>query len=402
MFNTYLVGGAVRDMIMGKTPKDFDYVVVGATPEDMINAGFSQVGADFPVFLDNHGHEYALARTERKSGKGHKGFDVSFDPTVTLEDDLFRRDLTINAIARNTATGDIIDPFNGREDINNRVLRHVSDAFVEDPLRVLRVAKFSARYPNFTIAPETWDLLSQMVEDGELEFLTKERVWKELDQAMKTDAFKFFDVLYQIDALYSVFPGRIARMFERNYTKLRYTQLDVDVIFQRWMNLFHDITMAELRVFEQMGPPNDVLKIAKFAYTYGQLNAFDFDNLMHFLKVNDLWRDSTMLEYILKLDGLQFAAYKKEGRSKWCVFSPSNDLDCVYTETFLDFFNEAKKVGFHSLSEEEQKNLQGSEIGKAIDAKRVEVFQKWFEQFDLDEHLQEKYGFGVDKVVFSL
>jgi tRNA nucleotidyltransferase/poly(A) polymerase len=402
MFNTYLVGGAVRDMIMGKTPKDFDYVVVGATPEDMLQAGFSQVGADFPVFLDNYGHEYALARTERKSGKGHKGFDISFDSTVTLEDDLFRRDLTINAIARNTATGDIIDPFNGREDINKRVLRHVSEAFVDDPLRVLRVAKFSARYPDFTIAPETWDLLAQMVEDGELEFLTKERVWKELDQAMKTDVFKFFDVLYQIDALYSVFPGRVARMFERNYTRLRHTQLDVDFIFQRWMNLFHDITMAELRVFEQMGPPNDVLKIAKFAYTYGQLNAFDFDNLMHFLKVNDLWRDSSMLEHILKLDGLQFAAYKEENGNKWCVFRPSNDIDCVYTESFLDFFNEAKGVGFHSLSEEEQKTLQGSEIGKAIDAKRVEVFQKWFEQFDLDEHLQEKYGFGVDKVVFSL
>jgi tRNA nucleotidyltransferase/poly(A) polymerase len=402
MFNTYLVGGAVRDMIMGKTPKDFDYVIVGATPEDMLQAGFSQVGADFPVFLDNYGHEYALARTERKSGRGHKGFDVSFDPTVTLEDDLFRRDLTINAIARNTATGDIIDPFNGREDINNRVLRHVSDAFVEDPLRVLRVAKFSARYPDFTIAPETWELLAQMVEDGELEFLTKERVWKELEQAMKTDAFKFFDVLYSIDALYSVFPGRVARMFERNYTRLRYTQLDVDFIFQRWMNLFHDITMAELRVFEQMGPPNDVLKIAKFAYTYGQLNAFDFDNLMHFLKVNDLWRDSSMLEYMLKLDGLQFAAYKEEDGNKWCVFRPSNDIDCVYTESFLDFFNEAKNVGFHSLSEEERKSLQGSEIGQAIDAKRIEVFQKWFEQFDLEEHLQEKYGFGVDKVVFSL
>ena len=156
----YKVGGAVRDALLGITPKEIDWVVTGATPEIMIQKGFKQVGKDFPVFLHPETkEEYALARIERKTHEGHRGFECYSDPSVTLVDDLKRRDLTINAIAEN-ADGEIIDPYEGRADIKHNLLRHVSEAFVEDPLRVLRIARFSARLSNFTVAPETMILLN--------------------------------------------------------------------------------------------------------------------------------------------------------------------------------------------------------------------------------------------------
>lgn len=402
-FNTYLVGGAVRDMIMGKTPKDYDYVVVGATPQDMLDMGFTQVGADFPVFL-KHGEEYALARTERKSGKGYKGFEVSFDPTVTLEEDLKRRDLTINAIARHTATGDIVDPYGGRKDIKNRVLRHVSDAFAEDPLRVLRVARFAARYPDFKIAEETWVMLESIVESGELETLTKERVWNELEQAMSTAPGRFFEVLDHIDALYSIFPGRVARMFSTNYKRLMFIQRDVDLKFQRWVNLFHNIDVNTLRDFEKLGPPNEILKIAKFVCDFNKLNAFDIEALLHFIRVNDLWRDSSMLEMMLKLTIIPFKVYVIEDNIlAWDVYSEGRDLDGELWGSFLEFFKQASEIGFHSLTEEQQASLKGAEIGKAIDALRTEVFEKWRAQFNLQEFLDENYQeLSAENVVFSV
>ena len=176
----YLVGGAVRDALLGLPIKDKDWVVVGATPQGMLNAGYQQVGRDFPVFLHPQTREeYALARTERKSGSGYTGFTCYAAPDVTLEDDLQRRDLTINAMARDD-DGEIIDPYNGLDDLENRLLRHVSPAFSEDPLRVLRVARFAARYAHlgFRIADETMTLMREMNAAGELEHLTPERVWK--------------------------------------------------------------------------------------------------------------------------------------------------------------------------------------------------------------------------------
>lgn len=175
----YLVGGAVRDLLLGLSPKDRDYVVVGATEEWMLDQGFKKVGAAFPVFLHPEtGEEYALARTEVKSGKGYHGFSVKFDPSVTLEDDLKRRDLTINAMALSEDQR-FIDPFNGQVDLKNKVLRHTSEAFAEDPLRVLRVARFAARY-GFEVAPETLALCRKIVAAGELALLSRERVWVEL------------------------------------------------------------------------------------------------------------------------------------------------------------------------------------------------------------------------------
>lgn len=206
---TYLVGGAVRDMLMGVEPKDCDYVVVGSTPEQMLANGFSQVGADFPVFLNESGEEYALARREKKTGTGYLGFESEFGVDVTLEDDLSRRDLTINSIAYDVSGyGDYIDPFNGQVDLENKILRHTSEAFQEDPVRVLRVARFRARFgPEWEVAQETKELIHYMAKKGVLDELNSERVWKEMSRAlMEKHPRLFFDTLLECDALKAVFP----------------------------------------------------------------------------------------------------------------------------------------------------------------------------------------------------
>ena len=206
---SYLVGGAVRDALLKLPVKDKDWVVVGATPQEMLDAGYQQVGRDFPVFLHPKSHEeYALARTERKSGFGYTGFSCYAAPDVTLEQDLLRRDLTINAMAQDE-DGTIIDPYNGLRDLKMRVLRHVSPAFNEDPLRVLRVARFAARYAHlsFRIADETLALMRDMTAAGELEHLTPERVWKETENALASrNPQVYFMVLRECGALKVLFP----------------------------------------------------------------------------------------------------------------------------------------------------------------------------------------------------
>lgn len=208
LLKIYLVGGAVRDQLLGIEVKDKDFLVVGSTPDEMLAKGFNEVGKDFPVFLHpKTGDEYALARTERKSGKGYKGFSVDFSSEITIEQDLIRRDLTINAIAQ-TESGEIIDPFNGQQDLRNKVLRHVSPAFAEDPLRVLRVARFAARFHHlgFTIAPETM-LLMQDLSRNEISELTAERVWQETQRALTTDApWIYFEALRECGALKVLIP----------------------------------------------------------------------------------------------------------------------------------------------------------------------------------------------------
>jgi tRNA nucleotidyltransferase (CCA-adding enzyme) len=206
----YLVGGAVRDMLLNREVADLDYVVVGSTVEDMTAQGFEKVGADFPVFLHPAtSEEYALARRESKTGVGYLGFTSEFGVDVTLEEDLGRRDLTVNSIAYEASGyGGYIDPYNGQADIDARVLRHTSDAFAEDPVRVLRMARLRARFgPEWTVAPETVALVSQMAKQGVLNELTAERVWKEMSRAlMEPHARLFFDTLLEVDALHVVFP----------------------------------------------------------------------------------------------------------------------------------------------------------------------------------------------------
>lgn len=206
--DVYIVGGAVRDELLGLPDSDRDWVVVGATPEAMSRRGFIPVGGDFPVFLHpKTKEEYALARTERKSGRGYKGFTFHTGVDVTLEDDLQRRDLTVNAIAR-APDGRLIDPLDGQADINAKVLRHVGRAFVEDPVRLLRLARFAARFHEFTIAPETLTLARQLVQDGEVDALVPERVWQEVAKGLMTQhPGRMFQVLAATGALPRVMPG---------------------------------------------------------------------------------------------------------------------------------------------------------------------------------------------------
>ena len=209
----YRVGGAVRDELMGLTPNDADYVVVGSTPEAMLAQGYTAVGKDFPVFLHPATHdEYALARTERKTAQGYNGFAVHFSPDVTLEEDLARRDLTINAMAREVLDrndndgkvelGELIDPYHGQQDLRDQILRHVSPAFIEDPVRILRLARFAARWPAFTVAPETMQLMKNMVQNGETAALVPERVWQEIARGlMENTPSRMFEILRECGLL---------------------------------------------------------------------------------------------------------------------------------------------------------------------------------------------------------
>src|SRR6476620_9789361 len=204
---TFLVGGAVRDRLLGLPVRDRDYVVVGGRPQDLLDLGYKPVGKDFPVFLHpDTGEEYALARTERKTGRGYHGFAFHAAPDVTLEQDLARRDLTINAIAQ-AEDGSLIDPYGGQQDLRRRVLRHVTEAFREDPVRILRVARFAARFHQFSIAPETLELMRGMVKDGEADHLVPERVWQELARGLMEDTpSRMFEVLRACGALARLLP----------------------------------------------------------------------------------------------------------------------------------------------------------------------------------------------------
>lgn len=205
---TYLVGGAVRDKLLNRSLKDCDYVVVGSTPEKMCEQGFKPVGAQFPVFLHpTTSEEYALARTEKKSGHGYGGFVFFSHPAVTLKEDLKRRDLTINAMAQDCDDGTIYDYHSGQSDLDNKILRHVSESFIEDPLRVMRVARFAAMLPDFTVAPETMQLMQSIVASGEMQYLHQDRIWKEFARGLiECQPSKMIEVLDECGAFQLIFP----------------------------------------------------------------------------------------------------------------------------------------------------------------------------------------------------
>ena len=261
----FQVGGAVRDRLLGTPSNDRDWVVVGASVEEMLSLGYTPVGRDFPVFLHPHTREeVALARTERKTGRGYHGFTFHADPTVTLEDDLGRRDLTINAIAQ-ADDGTLVDPHGGRADLAAGVLRHVSEAFVEDPVRLLRLARFAARWPHFTVAPETMALMQRMVAEGEVDALVPERVWQELSRGLMAGRpSRMLEVLRQTGALQRLMP-EVARLWGVPQRPEHHPEVDTGVhlalvldraaalqapLAVRWACLMHDLgkgtTPAEL------------------------------------------------------------------------------------------------------------------------------------------------------------
>lgn len=359
----YLVGGAVRDFLLQRPVKDRDYVVVGATPQQMLDLGFSRVGADFPVFLHPESNEeYALARTERKTGKGYNGFETTFDPTITLEDDLRRRDLTINAMAMDIETGEIIDPFNGRKDLEEETLRHVSSAFAEDPLRVLRVARFVARY-GFAIADETFDMMKHLVSSGELNNLTPERVWLEMEKGFgETYPALFVVTLFRLGAWQTLFDIEVQGTMGR-------LLVDNDFTFnQKMMALCADT-------------PTDVVKndLEKYKASVDCIRqVLMFKRLQEACETavyartsaGDLYLESNYALLVLK----QLDAFRRPDDflalvDPACTFKNAG-LDW-FMEFLVPYFNIMKTVTFSSLTAEQQVTLKGKEIAEAIDAERI-------------------------------
>ena len=351
----YVVGGYVRDTLLGITPKDQDFVVVGATEQWMTDRGFNKInGTSFPVFLDSHGREYALARKERKVGVGYQGFECEFDPSVTLEDDLFRRDLTINAMALpvdhlsddgQVTINDscVIDPFNGRTDLDFHMLRHVSNHFVEDPVRVLRIARFAARY-GFVVHPDTTELIQRMCNNGELEHLVFERVWTELEKAMgETIPSLFFETLLETDAGDIIFPG-LRRIFEKNRMALD----SATTVKQRIAIMYEGLSTVKM--------PTSIEKFAtKFNTLIHAPRWFSVDDTMDLFERLDVYRDASFLA---------------EARETAMAFGPNSFLDFL-TRKLLEAFEVSKDIGFHSLTEEQRETLKGKRVGLAIRALRL-------------------------------
>lgn len=335
----YQVGGAVRDTLLGLPVKDRDYVVVGASPEQMLAAGYRAVGKDFPVFLHPHTQqEYALARTERKTAKGYKGFSVHAAPEVTLEEDLARRDFTMNAIAQ-ADDGQLIDPFGGQADIDNRLLRHVTAAFSEDPVRILRAARFLARFTDFRVAPETMALMREMVAAGEVDALVPERVWQEIAKGlMESKPSRMFEMLRDCGALRIILP-ELDRLWGVPQTATYHPEVDTGIHVMmvidyaasqqfslpvRFAALTHDLgkgtTPAEVlprhighelrsvdlirEVVARLKVPNDCKDLALVVAKYhGKLHAarqMKAATLLHFLEELDAFRQRSRFDDFLK------------------------------------------------------------------------------------------------------
>ncbi|PHM39846.1 multifunctional tRNA nucleotidyl transferase/2'3'-cyclic phosphodiesterase/2'nucleotidase/phosphatase [Xenorhabdus mauleonii] len=282
----YLVGGAVRDQLLGLPVTERDWVVVGGNPDELISKGYQQVGKDFPVFLHPKTHEeYALARTERKSGQGYTGFTCYAAPDVTLEEDLLRRDLTINAIAQ-SPDGELIDPYHGINDLESRILRHVSAAFSEDPLRVLRLARFAARFAHlgFSIAPETQSLITEMVTSGELSSLTPERVWRETEKALVSQSPQtYFQVLRDCGALTVLFP-EIDNLFGTPLREKAQEKLPLEL--DAGLHSLH-----VLKIATQLSEETDI----RFAAFCGHVGAIPAKQMCEHLRIPNAIRDLIMI-----------------------------------------------------------------------------------------------------------
>ena len=314
----YAVGGAIRDTLMGLPVHDIDYVVVGSSVEEMVAKGFRPVGKDFPVFLHPETQaEYALARTERKTGKGYKGFHFYADPSVTLEQDLERRDLTINAMAQEVGPdgkqfGPIIDPYNGQEDLAAKVFRHVSDAFAEDPLRLLRIARFAARFPEFSIADETLIALKAIVQSGELNALSAERIWQELARGLvASKPMHLFQVLLNTGAARAILPSTLtAKLSEALFREELIVHFDLagNSLDERCAVTLMDLPASEIRSWaDSIRMPIDV---RDFGEIFSDLNVlvckyrnspYQAGDVLAWFNRADVWRKPDRTQAILNL-----------------------------------------------------------------------------------------------------
>ena len=314
----YAVGGAIRDTLMGLPLHDIDYVVVGSSVDEMIAKGFRPVGKDFPVFLHPETQaEYALARTERKTGKGYKGFNFHADPSVTLEQDLERRDLTINAMAQEVGVdgkqfGPIIDPYNGQEDLASKVFRHVSDAFSEDPLRLLRIARFAARFPEFSVAPETLSALKAIVQSGELNALPAERIWQELARGLvASKPMRLFQVLLDAGAARTILgPSLTTQLSEESFREelIAYFSLAGNSIEERCAIALMNLPANEIRSWaECVRMPIDV---RDFSEIFSDLRAlinkypnasYQAVDVLNWFNRADVWRKPDRAQALLNL-----------------------------------------------------------------------------------------------------
>ena len=403
----YLVGGAVRDKLLGLPVKERDWVVVGATPEEMVKLGYRPVGKDFPVFLHPETHEeYALARTERKTAPGYKGFVVHASPEVTLEEDLKRRDLTINAMAE-APDGTIIDPFNGREDLAQGLLKHVSKAFVEDPVRILRVARFAARFAKwgFKVAHGTHALMKQMVAAGEVDHLVPERVWAETEKALGEDRpSRFFEVLHRCGALAVIFP-ELDRLFGVPQPAHHHPEIDTGthclmVLDQaarlspdprvRFAALVHDLgkgttPAAELPRHighEQRGVeliealcrrlriPNDyrdlAVKVARYHGHCHRALELRADTLLETLTGLDAFRRPEILEDFL-------LACEADSRGRGGGGKHANDRPYSQADVFRVAFAAARAVDARALAGQ---GLQGAALGERLRELRCDAIAK--------------------------
>jgi len=363
----YLVGGAVRDALLNRTIKERDYVVIGATIAQMKQQGFTQVGKDFPVFLHpKTKDEHALARTEKKQGTGYTGFICDFNPNITLEEDLIRRDLTVNAIAQDD-DGKIIDPYKGIEDLNNKILRHVSTAFSEDPLRVLRVARFAARYQHlgFTIADETIILMTNMVKSGELNALTPERVWMEFEKSLSDgNFFTFLKVLDSIKALTCISPS-LCGLFSHTQSellsqRLTNTKIESDILFSQLAD-FLSVQQVKQLICE-LKLPNQFKELLLLKSNY-QVDLLKADNLnakemLELFNKVDIWRRFDRFERLIQ----SMQSNEKFTQQKCVILDRSYKIAVSVT---------AKQFV--------AQGIKGPDIGKAIMAEKLLLLERFLD-----------------------
>jgi tRNA nucleotidyltransferase (CCA-adding enzyme) len=360
----YLVGGALRDECLGLPVKERDWVVVGVTVDDMLAQGYTPVGKDFPVFLHPESkEEYALARTERKVSKGYKGFTFYADPSVTLVQDLQRRDLTINAMARPRSGGEMVDPHGGQRDCNHKLLRHVSSAFVEDPVRVLRLARFAAKLPDFTVADETKALVQTMVASGELHALVPERVWQELSKALQASSpRRFFQVLHEGGALAVLMP-EILSLGEDDFSQVDVVSDQLETVALRFAALWGGAGDKEAieEMTKRVRVPASIMDIACLVASCGR----DVAQL--------LGRDAqVMLGVFERLD-----AFRREARF-WSWF----DASCVAYGVSVDrawclqALHCCQNVSSESL---QGQGLAGEDFAKALRVLRLKHLGDWLQ-----------------------